>query len=511
MMKAEKVLILNFGGQYTQLIARRIRECNVYCEIISSKKSAEEIKAMNPSAIVLSGGPASVYTKDAPQCDKRIFALGVPVLGICYGAQLMAQLLGGKVSMAQVREYGRAELTVDNTSPLFRGIDRVTSAWMSHTDSITSLPDGFKVIASTPNCPVAAMGDIENKLYAVQFHPEVEHTAKGMDIIRNFLFIISGLHADWTMDSLVEQTIKDIRKEVGDSDAICAISGGVDSTVAAVLVHRAIGDKLHCILVDNGLLRLNEAEDVEKLLKEEFEMDIRRVDEQETFLSALKGVTDPEEKRKAIGNTFIRVFDREAKKYGKVEFLVQGTLYPDVIESGDEMASTIKSHHNVGGLPEDMNFKLIEPLRYLFKDEVRQVGKELGIPDEILMRHPFPGPGLAIRILGEVTEERLDILRRADYIVTREIKKAGLYNSLWQAFAVLPDIHSVGVMGDDRTYSETIVLRAVTSSDGMTADWARLPYDVLDRISRQIINEVYEVNRVVYDITSKPPATIEWE
>ncbi|MDI6602005.1 MAG: glutamine-hydrolyzing GMP synthase [Thermoanaerobacteraceae bacterium] len=510
-MRAEKVLILNFGGQYTQLIARRIRECNVYCEILNCRTSADEIKEMKPTAIVLSGGPASVYVKDAPLCDKGIFELGVPVLGICYGAQLMAQLMGGKVSMAQVREYGRVDLTVDNTIPLFRGIDRVTTAWMSHTDSITILPEGFKVIGSTPNCPVAAMGNIDKKLYAVQFHPEVEHTVKGMDIIRNFLFIISGLKADWTMESLVEQTVKSIREEVGDREAICAISGGVDSTVAAVLVHRAIGDQLHCILVDNGLLRLNEAEDVERLLKEEFDMDIKKVDAQELFMSALKGVTEPEQKRKLIGNTFIKVFDREAKEFNKAEFLVQGTLYPDVIESGDEMASTIKSHHNVGGLPEDMHFKLIEPLRLLFKDEVRQVGKELGIPDEILKRQPFPGPGLAIRILGEVTEQKLDILRRADYIVTREIKKAGLYNELWQSFAILPDIHSVGVMGDERTYGETIVLRAVTSSDGMTADWARLPYDVLDRISRQIINEVYEVNRVVYDITSKPPATIEWE
>lgn len=508
---AEKVLILNFGGQYTQLIARRIRECNVYCEIINHQVSADEIRAMKPSAIVLSGGPASVYVKDAPMCDKGIFDLEVPILGICYGAQLMAELMGGKVSPSQIREYGRVELTVDNTVPIFRGIDRVTTAWMSHTDSITTLPDGYKVIGSTPNCPVAAMADVNKKQYALQFHPEVEHTVKGMDMIRNFLFIISGLKADWTMESLVEQTIKSVRAEVGDKEAICAISGGVDSTVAAVLVNRAIGDRLHCIFVDNGLLRLNEAEDVERFLKDEFDMDIKRVNAQELFLSALKGVTDPEQKRKIIGNTFIKIFEKEAREFEDAEFLVQGTLYPDVIESGDEMASTIKSHHNVGGLPEDMRFKLIEPLRLLFKDEVRQVGKELNMPESILMRHPFPGPGLAIRILGEVTEEKLEILRKADHVVTREIKKAGLYNQLWQAFAILPDIHSVGVMGDERTYGETIVLRAVTSTDGMTADWARIPYEVLDSISRQIINEVYEVNRVVYDITSKPPATVEWE
>lgn len=507
----EKVLILNFGGQYTQLIARRIRECNVYCEIISYRTPADKIKEMKPAAIVFSGGPASVCMKDAPQCDKGVLDLGVPVLGICYGAQLMAQMLGGKVVASKTREYGRVELTVDNNAPIFRGIDRITTAWMSHTDSITVLPSGFKVIGSTPACPVAAMADVNKKFYAVQFHPEVEHTVKGMDMIRNFLFMISGLAADWTMESLVENTIKSVRKEVGDKEAICAISGGVDSTVAAVLVHRAIGDHLHCIFVDNGLLRLNEAEDVEKFLKEEFDMDIRKVDAREKFLSALKGITEPEQKRKIIGGTFIKVFEGETEKFKDAEFLVQGTLYPDVIESGDEMASTIKSHHNVGGLPEDMKFKLIEPLRLLFKDEVRQVGKELNIPESILHRHPFPGPGLAIRTLGEVTEQKLDILRRADYIVTREIKRAGLYNQVWQAFAILPDIHSVGVMGDERTYGETIVLRAVTSSDGMTADWARLPYEVLDNISRQIINEVYEVNRVVYDITSKPPSTIEWE
>ncbi|SHF25695.1 GMP synthase (glutamine-hydrolysing) [Caldanaerobius fijiensis DSM 17918] len=507
----ETILILDFGGQYTQLIARRIREVNVYCEIVPYDISPEKIREYKPMGIVLSGGPASVYVKDAPKCDPEIFKLGIPVLGICYGAQLMALLLGGAVERAEVAEYGKTELVVNNNVPLFKGIERETVCWMSHVDLIEQLPENFKVIASTAHTPVAAMADVKRKLYAVQFHPEVEHTPLGKDMIKNFLFEICDMSADWTMDSFVEQTVKSIKKTVGDKKAICALSGGVDSSVAAVLVHRAIGDQLTCIFVDNGLLRLNEADTVERVFRDKFDINLIRVDARERFLSKLKGVVDPEQKRKIIGNEFIRVFEEEANKLEGVEYLVQGTLYPDVIESGSKVASTIKSHHNVGGLPEDMKFKLLEPLKNLFKDEVRLVGKELGIPEEILYRHPFPGPGLAVRVLGEVTEEKLDLLRQVDHIFIRELKEAGYYNKVWQAFAVLPDIKSVGVMGDERTYAYTVALRAVTSSDGMTADWARLPLELLDSISRSIINEVKGVNRVVYDITSKPPATIEWE
>lgn len=507
----ETILILDFGGQYTQLIARRIREVNVYCEIVPYDISPEKIREYKPMGIVLSGGPASVYVKDAPKCDPEIFKLGIPVLGICYGAQLMALLLGGAVERAEVAEYGKTELVVNNNVPLFKGIERETVCWMSHVDLIEQLPENFKVIASTAHTPVAAMADVKRKLYAVQFHPEVEHTPLGKDMIKNFLFEICDMSADWTMDSFVEQTVKTIKKTVGDKKAICALSGGVDSSVAAVLVHRAIGDQLTCIFVDNGLLRLNEADTVERVFRDKFDINLIRVDARERFLSKLKGVVDPEQKRKIIGNEFIRVFEEEANKLEGVEYLVQGTLYPDVIESGSKVASTIKSHHNVGGLPKDMKFKLLEPLKNLFKDEVRLVGKELGIPEEILYRHPFPGPGLAVRVLGEVTEEKLDLLRQVDHIFIRELKEAGYYNKVWQAFAVLPDIKSVGVMGDERTYAYTVALRAVTSSDGMTADWARLPLELLDSISRSIINEVKGVNRVVYDITSKPPATIEWE
>lgn len=507
----ETILILDFGGQYTQLIARRIREVNVYCEIVPYDISPEKITEYKPMGIVLSGGPASVYVKDAPKCDPEIFKLGIPVLGICYGAQLMALLLGGAVERAEIAEYGKTELVVNNNIPLFKGIERETVCWMSHVDLIEQLPENFKVIASTAHTPVAAMADVERKLYAVQFHPEVEHTPLGKDMIKNFLFEICDMSADWTMDSFVEQTVKSIKKTVGDKKAICALSGGVDSSVAAVLVHRAIGDQLTCIFVDNGLLRLNEADTVERVFRDKFDINLIRVDARERFLSKLKGVVEPEQKRKIIGNEFIRVFEEEANKLEGVEYLVQGTLYPDVIESGSKVASTIKSHHNVGGLPKDMKFKLLEPLKNLFKDEVRLVGKELGIPEEILYRHPFPGPGLAVRVLGEVTEEKLDLLRQVDHIFIRELKEAGYYNKVWQAFAVLPDIKSVGVMGDERTYAYTIALRAVTSSDGMTADWARLPLELLDSISRSIINEVKGVNRVVYDITSKPPATIEWE
>ncbi|KKC30347.1 glutamine-hydrolyzing GMP synthase [Caldanaerobacter subterraneus] len=510
-IKRETILILDFGGQYTQLIARRIREANVYCEIVPYDISPEEIKKIDPKGIVLSGGPASVYVKNAPKCDKEIFELGYPVLGICYGAQLMTELLGGKVAPAPVREYGKTEVVINNTIPLFKGIERDTIVWMSHTDQIELPPPDFKVVASTENCPIAAIANVEKNLYGVQFHPEVSHTHRGTEIIRNFLFEVCDCSADWTMDSLIEQTVKEVRAKVGNHKAVCALSGGVDSAVAAVLVDRAIHDQLVCIFVDTGLLRTNEGDMVIETFRKNYDMNIVRVDAKDRFLSRLKGVTDPEEKRKIIGNVFIEVFKEEAMKIGDVKFLVQGTLYPDVIESGHGISSTIKSHHNVGGLPEDIGFELIEPLRMLFKDEVRQVGKELGIPDEILYRQPFPGPGLAVRIVGEVTEEKLEILRLADSIVQREMKRFGWYNKVWQSFAILPGIKSVGVMGDERTYGYAIILRVVDSVDGMTADWTKLPYEILESISTSITNEVPGVNRVLYDITSKPPATIEWE
>lgn len=510
-IKRETILILDFGGQYTQLIARRIREANVYCEIVPYDISPEEIKKIDPKGIVLSGGPASVYVKNAPKCDKEIFELGYPVLGICYGVQLMTELLGGKVAPAPVREYGKTEVVINNTIPLFKGIERDTIVWMSHTDQIELPPPDFKVVASTENCPIAAIANVEKKLYGVQFHPEVSHTHRGTEIIRNFLFEVCDCSADWTMDSLIEQTVKEVRAKVGNHKAVCALSGGVDSAVAAVLVDRAIHDQLVCIFVDTGLLRTNEGDMVIETFRKNYDMNIIRVDAKDRFLSRLKGVTDPEEKRKIIGNVFIEVFKEEAMKIGDVKFLVQGTLYPDVIESGHGISSTIKSHHNVGGLPEDIGFELIEPLRMLFKDEVRQVDKELGIPDEILYRQPFPGPGLAVRIVGEVTEEKLEILRLADSIVQREMKRFGWYNKVWQSFAILPGIKSVGVMGDERTYGYAIILRVVDSMDGMTADWTKLPYEILESISTSITNEVPGVNRVLYDITSKPPATIEWE
>ncbi|ERM92755.1 glutamine-hydrolyzing GMP synthase [Caldanaerobacter subterraneus] len=510
-IKRETILILDFGGQYTQLIARRIREANVYCEIVPYDISPEEIKKIDPKGIVLSGGPASVYVKNAPKCDKEIFELGYPVLGICYGAQLMTELLGGRVAPAPVKEYGKTEVVINNTIPLFKGIERDTIVWMSHTDQIELPPPDFKVVASTENCPIAAIANVEKNLYGVQFHPEVSHTHRGTEIIRNFLFEVCDCSADWTMDSLIEQTVKEVRAKVGNHKAVCALSGGVDSAVAAVLVDRAIHDQLVCIFVDTGLLRTNEGDMVIETFRKNYDMNIIRVDAKERFLSRLKGVTDPEEKRKIIGNVFIEVFKEEAMKIGDVKFLVQGTLYPDVIESGHGISSTIKSHHNVGGLPEDIGFELIEPLRMLFKDEVRQVGKELGIPDEILYRQPFPGPGLAVRIVGEVTEEKLEILRLADSIVQREMKRFGWYNKVWQSFAILPGIKSVGVMGDERTYGYAIILRVVDSVDGMTADWTKLPYEILESISTSITNEVPGVNRVLYDITSKPPATIEWE
>ena len=508
----EMVLIIDFGAQYSQLIARRVRECGVYCEIVPYSYTLEKIRAKKPAAIILSGGPASVYVENAPKADKGIFTLGIPVLGICYGHQFMAQTLNGTVSSADIREYGKTAITLDITCPLFQGMEADTVCWMSHTDFVSAPPAGFTVLGKTHDCPVAAIGNAAKKFYGVQFHPEVEHTPFGKKLITNFLFAISGLSGDWSMKSFAERKIAEIKAKVGDKKVLCALSGGVDSSVAAVLVHKASGKQLTCIFVDHGLLRKDEGNQVEKVFRETFDMNLIRVNAADRFLGKLQGLSEPEAKRKAIGAEFIHVFDEESKKLGKVDFLVQGTIYPDVVESGATGTSaTIKSHHNVGGLPEDMELQLIEPLRELFKDEVRAVGLELGIPADLVWRQPFPGPGLAIRVLGEVTEEKLQITREADAIFREEIAKAGLDRKIWQYFACLPNIRSVGVMGDGRTYSYTVALRAVLSNDGMTSDWARIPYEVLDTVSRRIVNEVQGVNRIVYDVTSKPPATIEWE
>ncbi|OIP59275.1 MAG: glutamine-hydrolyzing GMP synthase [Nitrospirae bacterium CG_4_10_14_0_8_um_filter_41_23] len=530
-MYEEKILVLDFGSQYTQLIARRIRESKVYSEIFPFNALIEKIKDFNPKGIILSGGPSSVYDSGAPIPDLKIFELGIPVLGICYGMQLMAHCLGGRVAKAQKREYGKAELIVEDDSDLLKGIGTKlrglpplikggnrggklrTTVWMSHGDRIEHCPPRFKPIAYTANSPVAAMANKGKRFYALQFHPEVVHTAKGFEILKNFLFKICGCKPIWNMKSFIETAKKEIKEKVGNKKVVCGISGGVDSTVTAVLVHKSIGEQLTCIFVDNGVLREGEAKKVEETLRKHFHMNINFIDASKRFLNKLKGVTDPEKKRKIIGNEFIKVFEEEAKKIKGVEFLAQGTLYPDVIESVPFKgpSATIKSHHNVGGLLKKMRLKLIEPLRELFKDEIRVLGKELELPDEIINRQPFPGPGLAIRVIGEVTRERCYILRKADAIVLEEIKKAGLYTELWQAFAVLLPVKSVGVMGDERTYENVIAVRAVKSLDGMTADWARISYDVLGRISNRIINEVRGVNRVVYDISSKPPSTIEWE
>ena len=510
-MDQEKVIVIDFGGQYNQLVARRVRECNVYCEIYSYKTDLAQIKAMNPKGIILTGGPNSCYEDGAPTCTKELFELGVPVLGLCYGAQLMQHVLGGKVEKAPVREYGKTETFVDKSSALFSDVSEKTIVWMSHFDYISQIAPGFKIVAHTADCPVAAAECTEKNLYAIQFHPEVLHTQEGTKMLHNFVRGVCGCAGTWKMDAFVENTIKEIREKVGSGKVLLALSGGVDSSVAAGLLSRAIGKQLTCVFVDHGLLRKGESDQVMEMLGGKFGLNIIRVDASKRFLDLLAGVDDPEKKRKIIGNEFVHVFDDEASKLKGVDFLAQGTLYTDIIESGTETAQTIKSHHNVGGLPEDMQFELIEPLNTLFKDEVRALGTELGMPDEVVWRQPFPGPGLAIRVMGEITEEKLETVRESDAILREEIAKAGLDRDVWQYFTVNTGVRSVGVMGDGRTYDYTIAIRAITSIDGMTADFAKLPWEVLQKISVRIVNEVEHVNRIVYDITSKPPATVEWE
>lgn len=507
----EKIIVLDFGSQYNQLITRRIREFGVYSELHAHTITAQELKDLNATGIIFSGGPNSVYDDNAFKIDEAIFELGLPILGICYGMQLMSHTLGGKVEKAAHREYGKAEINVLEENALFADTPKEQVVWMSHGDLVTETPEGFTTIATSASCPIAAMANPERKFYAVQFHPEVRHSVYGNDLLRHFALDICGCKGDWSMANFIEIEIEKIRAQVGDKQVLCALSGGVDSSVVAVLIHKAIGDQLTCMFVDHNLNRKGEVEQVMKTFTEDFDMNLIKIDARDRFMNKLKGVSDPEQKRKIIGNEFIYVFDEESAKLKDMDFLAQGTLYTDIIESGTATAQTIKSHHNVGGLPEDMKFELIEPLNTLFKDEVRALGLELGLPEAVVWRQPFPGPGLGIRVLGEVTEEKLEIVRNADFILREEIKKAGLDRDIWQYFCVLPDIRSVGVMGDGRTYDYAIGIRGVTSIDGMTSDWARIPYDVLEKISVRIVNEVDHVNRVLYDITSKPPATIEWE